>query len=270
MTVHLGLIGGGNMAYAIVSGLIASGYPASHIHVSDPSEESRKRLADLGANTTDDNRRIVTQASVVIFAVKPQVFKTVAEPLAGQFSDQHTVLSICAGIPIKRIREILQLPAEQRVVRVMPNTPCLIGEGMSCLTSDTPVTEAEKESLAALFMSCGQALWVADEEAIDAVTAVSGSGPAYFFLLMESMMRSAARLGLPESVARQLVLQTAVGSTLMARQASEPPAVLRAQVTSPGGTTQAALTVFEEGDLPGLVDQALIAARDRASALAQD
>ncbi|MGA1206755.1 MAG: pyrroline-5-carboxylate reductase [Gammaproteobacteria bacterium] len=270
MTAHLGLIGGGNMAYAIVSGLIASGYPANHIHVSDPSETSRDRLSGLGVHTTDKNQDIVARASVIIFAVKPQVFRAVGEPLAGQFSQQHTVLSICAGIPIKRIREVLQLSEEQRVVRVMPNTPCLIGEGMSCLTSDRPVAEAEKASLAALFTSCGQALWVADEEAIDAVTAVSGSGPAYFFLLMESMMRSAARLGLPESVARQLVLQTAVGSALMARQASDPPAVLRAQVTSPGGTTQAALEVFEEGDFPGLVDQALIAARDRAFALAQD
>ena len=270
MTAHIGLIGGGNMAYAIVSGLIASGYPGDHLHVADPAEASRHRIASLGAKTTALNTEIIQHASVVIFAVKPQVFRAVGEPLAGLFREDQTVLSICAGIPIKRIRETLHLHTNQPVVRVMPNTPCLIGEGMSCLTSDQPLTEDHKRTLADLFTSCGDALWVANEEAIDAVTAVSGSGPAYFFLLMESMMSSAMRLGLPEPIARKLVLQTAVGSALMARGASESPAMLRAQVTSPGGTTQAATTVFEEGDFSGLVDQALIAARDRAQALARD
>jgi pyrroline-5-carboxylate reductase len=270
MTAHIGLIGGGNMAYAIVSGLIASGYPADHLHVADPAEASRHRIASLGAKTTALNTKIVEQASVVIFAIKPQVFRLVGEPLAGLFQDNQTVLSICAGIPIKRIREILKLQSNQRVVRVMPNTPCLIGEGMSCLASDQPLADDQKHALADLFASCGDTLWVANEEAIDAVTAVSGSGPAYFFLLMESMMSAAMRLGLAEPIARKLVLQTAVGSALMARDATETPAILRAQVTSPGGTTQAATTVFEEGDFSGLVDQALIAARDRAQALARD
>lgn len=270
MTTQIGLIGGGNMAYAIVSGLVKAGYPADHIHVADPSESSRARMVSLGVQVTDDNLAILNAAHIIVFAIKPQIFRLVAEPLAGQFREDHTVLSICAGIPLKQIRKTLELTSTHCVVRVMPNTPCLIGEGMSCLASDQPISAALKEELAALFTSCGEALWVANEEAIDAVTAVSGSGPAYFFLLMESMMRSAKRLGLPEEIARTLVLQTAVGSSLMARGATESPAVLRAQVTSPGGTTQAATAVFEDGDFAGLVDQALLAARDRAQALARD
>lgn len=269
MTPNIGFIGGGNMAKALVAGLLAKGIPAAQLCVADPNAACREHMQSLGVRAFEDGTAVMAEATLIVLAVKPQLMSTVMTPLAPALREGQVICSITAGVSIATLRKGLKA-ADHPIIRAMPNTPALVGEGMTALVSDAVLSESVKQDIETLFNACGRALWVASEEAIDAVTAVSGSGPAYFFLLIEHMIRSATRLGLPRETAETLVIQTARGAARMVEESDVRPDILRARVTSPGGTTEAALRVFSDGALDDLVDRALIAARDRATALSKD
>ena len=269
MNHQIGLIGGGNMAQAIIAGLLKSGRSSSDILVSDPNQDCRKTLAEMGITSFADSAPVMAQADIIVLAVKPQIMDSVLTTLTDSLRVTQVIISIAAGITIHTIRRQLN-DAQNPVVRVMPNTPALIGEGMSALASDHALSDDIKIVVQEIFDACGQALWVPSEDAIDAVTAVSGSGPAYFFLMIENLINTGVRLGLSPEIATALVIQTAKGAAGMVEASDVGPSVLRERVTSPGGTTEAALNVFNEGDFADLVDRALIAARDRAGELSKD
>lgn len=264
----LAFIGGGNMAASLIGGLIATGYPAAHIIVCDPVAASRDRLAAAFAiQTSADNTR-ATAAQVVILAVKPQVMKAVATALRPSLDHKPLVISIAAGIPVAALQN--WLGAALPIVRCMPNTPALVQTGASGLFATALVSAAQRQQADAILSAVGTCLWVPREADIDAVTALSGSGPAYFFLVIEAMERAGVQLGLAPEVARSLTLQTALGSARMALGSDVDSAELRRRVTSPGGTTERAIEVFLSGGLPDLFEKAMIAARDRARAMAAE
>jgi len=268
--LHIGFIGGGNMARSLIGGLVQKGCPPARIRVADPSAEQRELLAQrFGVKTMSENREAADGADVLVFAVKPQMFRQAALSLAGQVAkDKPLVISVAAGIATPDI--VRWLGGRAVVVRVMPNTPALIGAGAAGLYA-TPEVSAQQRSIAlALLEAVGTALWIEDESLMDTVTALSGSGPAYFFLLMELMESAARELGLPPDVARRLALQTAIGAARMALESGQAPADLRKQVTSPGGTTAAAVKVFEDAGLGGIVSRALTAARDRGREMSHE
>ena len=257
------------MAQAIIAGLLQSGRPTTDILVSDPNPDCHQYLKSQGVRCFDMSAPVMEQANVIVIAVKPQVIKKVLADLSKQLRTKQVIVSIAAGVTLKTIRRNLN-DSLNPIVRVMPNTPALIGKGMSALVSDVELPQSDRQAVQSIFESCGQALWVSTEDAIDAVTAVSGSGPAYFFLLIENLINTGVRLGLAHEVASQLVIQTAVGAAEMVESSDVGPDVLRERVTSPGGTTQAALSVFNERDFANIVNAALTAARDRASELSKD
>lgn len=272
---RIGFIGGGNMARSMLGGLLASGHPAERITVGEPDAAARARLEPLGAlQLTDDNERVVRDSDLVVLAVKPQVMHRVVAPLTAALTARQAngapapvLMSIAAGITITMLeRWAGALP----VVRCMPNTPSLVGAGMAGLCANAAVDDAGRALATQVMEAVGKVVWVKDEALIDAVIAASGSGPAYFFQLMEAMVEGATGLGLEESTARALVLQTALGAARMAIESDTPPAELRRQVTSPGGTTEAALATFAEGDLAGIVVRGMQAAAARADALARE
>ncbi len=263
-TQKIGFIGGGNMAASLISGLIASGHPAEHIWVSDINPDTLASLAaNLSVNTTSDNEAVLNVADVVVLAVKPQVLKTVATAAAYRIQQKNLlVVSIAAGITQKSLS--LWLGANTAIVRCMPNTPALVRTGATALHANIQVSNEQRDLAESILRSVGITLWVDEESELDAVTAVSGSGPAYYFLLMEAMEKVAVDLGLTETTARLLVQQTALGAAKIALESSESPEQLRKRVTSPGGTTQRAIETFEQGGFSGLVARALHAARDRS------
>ncbi|HBX27180.1 MAG TPA: pyrroline-5-carboxylate reductase [Gammaproteobacteria bacterium] len=269
MNHQIGFIGGGNMAQAIVAGLLNSGYSSSNIHVSDPNPACRSAVSALGVSCFEESGPVVTQADLIILAVKPQIVDAVLAQLSPTLQGTQVIISIAAGITIGSIRQQLN-NAPNAIVRVMPNTPALIGQGISALASDSPLDRITKAAVQEIFDSCGKTLWLGGEDEMDTVTAVSGSGPAYFFLMIENLINTGARLGLAPEVARELVVQTAKGAAEMVEFSDVGPDVLRQRVTSPGGTTEAALGVFNDGDFSDLVDRALVAARDRAGELSED
>jgi pyrroline-5-carboxylate reductase len=269
-TKSIGFIGGGNMAASLIAGLIESGHAPNQIWVSDVNPETLQSLASkLGVNVSPDNQTVVNQASVVVLAVKPQVMRQVAEGLAATIQQKNIlVVSIAAGIAQQSLAQ--WLGEKTAVVRCMPNTPALVLTGATALHANHQVNEEQKDLAENILRAVGLCLWVEDEAEMDAVTAVSGSGPAYYFLLMEAMEKAALELGLAEHTARLLIQQTALGAAKIALEADESPAQLRARVTSPGGTTQAALEIFQQGDFIGLVAKALHAARDRSVELSKE
>lgn len=269
MTIALGIIGGGNMAQAIIQGIMRADPLGSQVVVAEPNPETRQHLKSLNIQTVADASELMADSTHVLLAVKPQVLPAVCKAMATQLKPTQCVLSIAAGVTIRSIRAALG-DVNNPVIRVMPNTPSLVGEGMSAMVSDQPLEGTDREVATALFEACGKTCWVDSEDAIDAVTAVSGSGPAYYFLMIESMIRSAVRLGLSPDVAKTLVTQTAKGAAAMVESSDVEPDVLRQRVTSPGGTTAAALKVFDDDDYGDLVDRAMIAARDRAHVLSKD
>ncbi len=267
-TTDIAFIGGGNLAASLAGGLIADGYPAAAIRVADPDPDRRERLAARWAvQVHEDNAAAARGADVVVLAVKPQVVPVVARELGPLARAQGSlVVSVAAGV---RTRDLARwLGFEAPLVRAMPNTPALVQSGASGLYATPGTSEAERERAESLLRAVGITVWVEDEDLMDAVTAVSGSGPAYFFLLMEALAEAGERLGLEAGQARLLALETAFGAAKMALEASEPPAALRARVTSPGGTTERALGVLEEGGFRELVSRAVAAARERARELA--
>ncbi|MBO6151327.1 MAG: pyrroline-5-carboxylate reductase [Acinetobacter sp.] len=266
LNCNICFIGGGNMAQALIGGLISRGLPPTRITVSDPVEKVRLLLAEKDVCVTDDNIAAIRDADIVLFAVKPQVLASVLKPLKGLFEGK-LVMSIVAGAEIATIATLL---ATDRIVRVMPNTPALVQTGAHGLYATEAVDSKDRELASQVLAATGLTLWVNSEAQIDAVTAVSGSGPAYFFYMMESMIRAGKNLGLDEKVATALTLQTALGAAQMAITSSNTPAELRKNVTSPNGTTQAALEVFDRAQISQNIQAALAAAQKRSQELAQE
>lgn len=264
----IGFIGGGNMAQALLAGILkAELFQPDNILVSDVRSQRLDELkARYGIRTTTDNTELTQQADVIILSVKPQVMAEVLKGIAAGIKPDVLVISIAAGITTTSIRSKL---GDVQLIRVMPNTPALVGAGASGLFNAN-AAEDNLQTALDICESVGKAVVVDTEDLIDAVTAVSGSGPAYFFLLMEEMIKTACSLGLTQPQAETLVLQTAKGAALLAesaRQQGETPAVLRQKVTSPGGTTEAALNVMKECGFAELLTKALTAARNRGRQL---
>lgn len=263
-TQKIGFIGGGNMASSLISGLIASGHSPQDLWVSDVNQDALKVLAEnLNVNTSTNNDDIINAVDVVVLAVKPQILSTVAKNATASIQQkQPLVVSIAAGISQQSLSQ--WLGNNIAIVRCMPNTPALVLTGATALHANAQVTAEQHDLAENIMRSVGIALWVNDESELDVVTAVSGSGPAYNFLLMEAMEKAAIEMGMNEVTARLLVQQTALGAAKIALESSESPEQLRKRVTSPGGTTQQALETFEEGGFTALVSKALHAARDRS------
>lgn len=266
----IAFIGGGNMATSLVGGLVAGGHARDAIWVTDVDADKLGQVQDkFRVNTTGDNNLAVHRAKTIVLAVKPQVMSKVLEDIAQSAREEAPLLvSIAAGV---RERDILSaLGYDAAIVRTMPNTPALLGCGATALFAN-PFVSAEQRSRAEnILRAVGITVWVEDESLLDAVTALSGSGPAYYFLLMELMEHIGVDLGLERNASRVLVLQTALGAARMATETGESPENLRKRVTSPGGTTQAALERLTAGDFEEIVRQALTAARDRAVALGDE
>jgi pyrroline-5-carboxylate reductase len=269
MSYTIGFIGGGNMAASLIGGLLADGLPPERIHVSEPDPERRQFLATRFGLRSASGVDLAATADILVLAVKPQVMQAAARELATAVAARKPlVISVAAGI---RTADLSRwLGGHAAIVRAMPNTPALIQAGATGLYATPAITPAQKAAAESVLRAAGLTCWIDDERLIDAVTALSGSGPAYFFLLMEALQEAGHRLGLDRETARLLTLQTAFGAAKMALESSEPPATLRARVTSPGGTTEQALKTFIEGKLPELVEQALKAATRRAAELASE
>ena len=260
-------IGGGNMASAIVGGLVKSGRAVASILVVDPGEAQRDKLrADFGVRTLAAADPTLAGAALVVWAVKPQYFGAAAAPCA-PFVGKALHLSVMAGI---RSEAIAKATGAARIVRSMPNTPALIGQGIAGLYASSAVTAVDRAEVEAVLAPTGQTLWVAREEDLDAVTALSGSGPAYVFYFIEAMMQAARDMGLTTEQGKQLALATFAGATSLAQASSETPEVLRERVTSKGGTTYAALMSLEASGVKPAIVQALRAAQLRARELGDE
>lgn len=267
---RIAFIGGGNMAASLIGGLRAQGIAADAIRVSDPGEAQRTQLAaEHGVATFADNAEALAGAEVVVLAVKPQVMQAVCRDLAGALQPGQLVVSIAAGISCASLQNWLGSETPRAIVRCMPNTPALLRQGVSGLYANAQVSEPQKQQAERLLSAVGLALWLDEEQLIDAVTAVSGSGPAYFFLLIEAMTAAGERLGLPRETAAALTMQTALGASRMACESDVDAAELRRRVTSPNGTTEAAIKAFQAGGFEALVQQALDAAAHRSAELAE-
>ncbi len=252
------------MASAIIGGLIQQGTPAQQILVLEPFDVARRELeAKFGVRTLANASEALQEAGLVVWAIKPQVFKEAAHATA-IFCQQALHLSVAAGI---RSDSIASWLGTQRVVRAMPNTPALVGLGQTGLFARPSVSAADQAWIEQVVATTGQYLWVQEESLLDAVTAISGSGPAYVFFFIEAMVEAGVKMGLSQVQAHQLAVGTFVGASELARSANESPAVLRERVTSKGGTTHAAITAMQEAKLATLFQAALEAARARAQAL---
>jgi len=265
----IAFVGGGNMAGSLVGGLLARGRSAADIRVSDPQEDSRARLAALGVHTTADNTEAVAGAAIVVLAVKPQTMRVaclgIREAVA---ASKPLVISIAAGTSTESMAA--WLGESTAIVRCMPNTPAMLQCGASVLYA-TPQVGIEQRRIAhEVLESVGYAAWVDREELLHAVTALSGSGPAYVFLMLEAMQRAGENLGLEPGLARRLASQTALGAARMAQEGEVDVVELRRRVTSPGGTTERAIRVFEQTGFREMVEAAMGAACDRSRELAAD
>lgn len=263
----IGFIGAGNMATALVGGLLARGWPADHIWLSDSHTSQLAGHAARGLKTTLDNAQLAAAVDIVVLSVKPQVMADVLRPIAAAVQARHPlVLSIAAGIPADSLSR--WLGGDVAIVRAMPNTPALVQAGASGLFANARVSDEQRRLAEQVLGAVGLTLWVEREDLIDAVTAVSGSGPAYFFYVMEAMIDAGRRLGLDERDARALTLQTALGAAQMAITSDVGPAELRRRVTSPAGTTEQAVKVFDQAGLAAIFDQALKACAARGAEMA--
>ena len=263
----IAFIGGGNMASAIIGGLIRQGHPASQIEVVEPWETAREALhKNYGLQAQSEAGPALQRAQIVVWAVKPQTFKDAAA--AARAHTAHALhLSVAAGI---RSDSIAQWLGTERIVRTMPNTPALVGKGMSALYARPAVSAAERAQVEAILATTGEFLWVDSEKQLDAVTALSGSGPAYVFYFLEAMARAGTAMGLSPAQAHQLAVGTFVGASELARRSDESPAVLRERVTSKGGTTYAALQSMEASGVAAAFEAAMHAAEQRAHELGNE
>ena len=264
---QLGFIGAGNMASALVGGLLAQGWPASHLWLSDSNAAQLAPHAERGCKTVTDNAVLAASVDMLVLSVKPQVMADVLRPIAAVVqARQPLILSIAAGIPSDSLAR--WLGGDLAVVRAMPNTPALVQSGATGLFANARVSNEQRRLAEQVLGAVGITLWVEQEDLIDAVTAVSGSGPAYFFYVMEAMIAAGVKLGLDERDARALTLQTALGSAQMAITADVAPAELRRRVTSPAGTTEQAVKVFDQAELSVIFERALRACADRGAQMA--
>lgn len=271
MSTSIAFIGGGNMASSLIGGLISSSEQSDNILVAEPSAEQRKQLTQqFDIQTTEDNTDTLN-ADVVVLAVKPQLLQIVCRALAEELektNKQTLFISIAAGVRSADIDR--WLGGNQAIVRCMPNTPSLLQVGATGLYANKKVNDSQKSLAENILQAVGITLWVNTEDELDAVTAVSGSGPAYFFLLMEAMQQAGIKLGLKAETAEKLVLQTALGAALMADNSDVDAATLRARVTSKGGTTEQAIKSLQNSNFENLVEAALKAASDRSQTLADE
>jgi pyrroline-5-carboxylate reductase len=269
-TTDITFIGGGNMAASLIAGLIADGHAPASIHVAEPDADRRLTLAErFGVTLAANNRDALVNSETCCLCVKPQVAPEVCREIGPRVAEvRPLVISVMAGVPEAAIQG--WLGTRVPVVRAMPNTPAMVQTGAIGLHASPQVSEEGRNQAETILRAVGLTRWVLEESQIDAVTALSGSGPAYFFLLMEALEQAGRALGLDDETARLLTIQTALGAARMAVESQDPPAKLRQQVTSPGGTTEQALRVFEDGGFSALVEHATRAARDRAVEISRD
>jgi pyrroline-5-carboxylate reductase len=269
--LNIAFIGAGNITSSLIHGLIASGYKPNHIIATNPTEEKLFQLKKkYGIQITSDNKGAATQADVLVFAVKPLVLPGVAKEIAEELAIKNKktlILSVVTGVTLAHLEEYLG--GSYPIIRCMPNTPALVGCGVTGLFANNQVNETQKNTAESILRSVGTTCWVNQEDDINIVTALSGSGPAYFFLVMEALQAGAEQLGLSPEKARLLTLQTALGAARMALESDESPKQLRERVSPPGGTTEQAIKVLETGELRELLAKALIAAKSRAEELAR-
>ena len=262
-------IGGGNMASCLIGGMLANGFSNQDITVSEPNEDSRQRMASsYGVLTTADNQAAVSEAEIVVLAVKPQIMAKVASPLATVLDHKPIIVSIAAGIPVNALQN--WMGQDLKIVRAMPNTPAMVQCGATGLYANQSLDNDQQTIIENIFSAVGYACWVNRESDIDAVTAVSGSGPAYFFLIYEAMIKVGQELGLDAETASQLTLHTAMGAARLAITSESAPHELRRQVTSPGGTTQAAIESFQSQNLESIFRNAMTSAVERAQEMSDD
>jgi len=265
--MRIAFIGGGNMATAMIGGLFAANDVPSKLQVADPNPEVRQRLEERWPISCYPRASAAIKGvDTIVLAVKPQSLPVVLDDIGEFISAGQLVISIVAGIPIKQIATEIKSPAA--IIRTMPNIPALIDQGITALYASENCSPTQREVAQNLMHSVGEVVWLEQENLLDVVTAVSGSGPAYFFYLIEAVRNAGTRLGLPVDIAEKLALHTASGASAMALQSDMDVAELRHRVTSKGGTTQAALDKLREGDFEGLVDSAIAAATRRGQELA--
>ena len=254
------------MAAALIGGLLASGFAPSRLHVSDPNPDRRKYLADrFQLHTSDDNQSLLSACDVIVLAIKPQVMRRLLRELNFMRHDQ-LILSIAAGIRTDAILKWIGQPLP--LVRAMPNTPALVRSAATGLYATAKVSRKQREMAEHIMRAVGITLWLEDESKIDAVTALSGSGPAYFFYLMEAMEQAGRDLGLDDKTAHLLTVQTAFGAAKLALEVEDSPTHLRERVTSPGGTTEQAITYMQNHQTLKIIEEAVKAAEQRAKELA--
>lgn len=266
----ISFIGGGNMAQALISGLVSCGVKPSLITVADPNSEAREQLAAKGLNTVDptaDAKAAVIDADIVVLAVKPQVMKAVVGSFADAL-DKQLVISVAAGLSTELLSNMLG--GYKNIVRAMPNTPAMIQMGATGLYGTDNISAEKKQLATAVMEASGLVMWVDNEEHMHAVTAVSGSAPAYMFYFIESMIDGAVALGLDKEQASALAIQTMLGAAKMAMNSDDAPAELRRKVTSPNGTTQAAVESMQANDIAGQIIEAMQACYDRSQALSEE
>ena len=266
----ISFIGGGNMAQALISGLVSCGVKPSLITVADPSSEAREQLAAKGLNTVDptaDAKAAVIDADIVVLAVKPQVMKAVVSSFS-DILDKQLVISVAAGLSTELLSDMLG--GYDNIVRAMPNTPAMIQMGATGLYGTDNISAEQKQLATAVMEASGLVMWVDNEEHMHAVTAVSGSAPAYMFYFIEAMVDGAVALGLDKEQASALAMQTMLGAAKMAMNSEDAPAELRRKVTSPNGTTQAAVESMQANDIGGQIGEAMQACYDRSQALSEE
>ena len=266
---RLAFIGGGNMAKSLIGGLIDKGFSSRCISVSDPVKENLDQLnRKFGIATTSDNTIVVKNVDLIVLCVKPQILESVCKEIQASLNQTPPAISIAAGIPLSLLMD--WLGEDTPIIRCMPNTPALVQSGAAGMFANQKVDKKLRNLAEEIFNAVGLCCWLEKEEDIDLVTAVSGSGPAYFFLFMEAMEKVAIDLGLDQEISRKLIIQTALGAAKMAAESAMNPSELRSCVTSPGGTTEKAVNAFLEGDIMGLFNRAMSKALERATEMAKE
>lgn len=261
----IGFIGGGNMAEALIKGLLASGFPVDRVMASEPSELRREHLAEeFGIELTIDNTELMNKCEIVVLSIKPQIVEEVLAEVSSAYSEEKLLVSILAGVSCTQIEK--HFSGNPRVVRVMPNTPALVGEGASAICRGHNSTKEDLDLVKQLFESVGK-VQVIDERQMDAATGLSGSGPAYIYTVIEALADGGVREGLRRDVAHALAVQTVVGAALMVRETGEHPAILRDRVCSPGGTAITGVSTLEKKGLRTTLMEAVSAAANRSREL---
>jgi len=268
-TARITFIGGGNMAQALIGGLLSAGHPVDHLRVADPSAEQREQLRDrFGLDCGADNRAAVVDAEAVVLAVKPQIMSQVLGELAGALPDTAVVISVAAGTTLAALAS--GFGEQVKAVRAMPNTPALYGAGITGMVANGNCNATARRLAETVMAGAGEVVWIDREAQMDAVTAVSGSGPAYFFAFTEHLAEAGVHAGLPPETALKLARQTAIGAGVMLAESEFDAAELRRRVTSPGGTTEAALKSFAQSKMARMIKQAVKAAVQRGRELGAD